>query len=72
VVADTEAALPRLADKPMLLAFGLRDFVFDRHFLADWARHFPGAEVLRFEDAGHYVLEDERDVLLPKLESFLR
>lgn len=72
VVADTEAALPRLADKPMLLAFGLRDFVFDRHFLADWERHFPRAEVLRFQDAGHYVLEDERDVLLPKLESFLR
>lgn len=70
VVSDTEAKLTRLADKPMLLAFGLLDFVFDRHFLADWQRHFPKAEVMRFEDAGHYVLEDERAVLLPKIESF--
>jgi haloalkane dehalogenase len=71
VVADTEKKLGLLADKPMLLAFGLRDFVFDRHFLADWEKHFPRAEVRRFEDAGHYVLEDERDVLLPAIEAFL-
>ncbi len=71
VVEETERKLPLLADKPILLAFGLEDFVFDRHFLAEWERHFPKAEVLRFADAGHYVLEDERDVLIPKIEAFL-
>jgi haloalkane dehalogenase len=71
VVSDTEGKLSRLADKRMLLAFGLEDFVFDRHFLADWERHFPKAEVMRFEDAGHYVLEDERETLLPKIAAFL-
>jgi haloalkane dehalogenase len=71
VVEETEQKLVALADQPMLLAFGLRDFVFDRHFLAEWERRFPKAEVLRFEDAGHYVLEDERDTLLPRIERFL-
>lgn len=71
IVAETESRLGLLRSKPILLAFGLRDFVFDRAFLDEWVRHFPEAEVLRFEDAGHYVLEDERATLLPRIESFL-
>lgn len=71
VVAETEERLSLLAGKPMLVAFGLKDFVFDRHFLAEWERKFPKAEVLRFEDAGHYVLEDEKVTLLARIESFL-
>ena len=71
VVEETESKLHTLDGVPMMFAFGLRDFVFDAHFLAEWERHFPRADVLRFADAGHYVLEDERDVLLPKIEAFL-
>ncbi len=71
IVEATEAGLGALRDVPTLLAFGLRDFVFDRPFLEAWERRFPRAEVLRFEDAGHYVLEDERDRLLPAIAAFL-
>ena len=39
----------------------MHDFVFDRHFLAEWERRLPHAEVHRFLDAGHYVLEDAGD-----------
>ena len=35
-----------------------RDFVFGASFLAGWIRRCPHAEVHRFEDAGHYLLED--------------
>jgi haloalkane dehalogenase len=42
-------------------------FAFDRHFLAEWERHFAGAEVHRIEDVGHYVLEDTGEVV----EAFL-
>ena len=42
----------------MLIGWGMKDFVFDRHFLDEWARRFPEAEVHRFADAGHYILED--------------
>ena len=42
----------------MMIAWGLKDFVFDRHFLDEWTRRFPRARVHAFEDCGHYILED--------------
>lgn len=72
IVAETESLLPGLANVPMLIGWGLRDFVFDRHFLTVWERHFPKADVRRFPEAGHYVLEDERETLIPAIASFIR
>jgi len=71
LVTSTENALPRFADTPMLVAWGMRDFVFDRHFLAEWERRFPKAEVHKFPEAGHYVLEDEAERVVPLVRSFL-
>lgn len=71
IVAETEEALHRLAHVPTMLAFGLADFVFDIHFLEAWRRHLPRAEVHAFPAAGHYVLEDERDTLIPAIARFL-
>lgn len=51
--------LERLAGIPMMIAWGARDFVFDDRILAEWQRRFPEAEVTRFPDAGHFVLEDQ-------------
>ena len=45
IVSDTAASLPKFRDVPTLLLWGMKDFVFDRHFLAEWQRHFPHAEV---------------------------
>jgi haloalkane dehalogenase len=72
IVAETESLLPGLANKPMLIGWGMKDFVFDAHFLDAWVRHFPKADVVRFPEAGHYVLEDERDVLVPRIAAFIR
>jgi haloalkane dehalogenase len=55
----------------MLICWGERDFVFDRHFLDEWTHRFPLAEVHRFPDAGHYVLEDAADRIVPLVRSFL-
>lgn len=55
---EIERGLPSLAEKPMLLCWGMRDFCFDRHFLDGFRRRFPSARELIFEAAGHYVLED--------------
>ena len=41
-----------------------------RQSLAEWERRFPGAEVHRFADAGHYVLEDAEEVV-PLIRGFL-
>jgi len=70
-VMETEHRLSLLADKPLLIGWGDRDFVFDHHFLAEWRRRFPQAIVHRFADCGHYVLEDAADELLPLIRDFL-
>lgn len=71
VVQATQEGLSRLADKPMLICWGGKDFVFDGDFLAEWRRRFPKAEVHLFEDAGHYVLEDAADRVVPLVTKFL-
>lgn len=71
VLQEVESRLHLLSDKPMLAAFGLKDLVFDKHFLKGWTDRFPHAEVLRYEKAGHYVLEDVGTELIPKIREFL-
>jgi cis-3-alkyl-4-acyloxetan-2-one decarboxylase len=72
IAAEVDAGLQRLAEKPMLLCWGTRDFVFDSDYLAEWQRRFPKAEVHRFPEAGHYLLEDAAERLLPLVKDFLR
>ena len=66
-----EAALPGYHDRPAFIGWGLRDFVFDAHFLAGFRRALPRALVRDFDDAGHYVLEDKHEVLVPAIRRFL-
>lgn len=65
------AQLPAYADRPAFIAWGLRDFVFDRHFLDGFRAALPAAEVHPYRDAGHYVLEDLHDQLVPMIRTFL-
>ncbi len=68
----TDDNLTRLADRPILLCWGERDFVFDVHFLNEWRRRFPDAEVHSFPDANHYVLEDKRTEIVGLVQEFLK
>ena len=63
--------LPEFADRPAFIGWGLKDFVFDRHFLDGFRKALPKAEMHAFEDAGHYVLEDKAEVLVPAIRAFL-
>ena len=63
--------LPAYADRPAFIGWGLRDFVFDHHFLDGFRNALPQAEAHAFEDAGHYVLEDKYEVLVPAMRRFL-
>jgi cis-3-alkyl-4-acyloxetan-2-one decarboxylase len=63
--------LPDYADRPVFIGWGLKDFVFDRHFLEVFQRELPNAEQLVFADGGHYVLEDKADFLVPAIRAFL-
>ena len=67
-----DARLPMLAECPTLIFWGARDFVFTvRDFLAGWRQRFPKAQVHVFEDAGHYVVEDAHERILPLIQAFL-
>ncbi|PIE57691.1 MAG: alpha/beta hydrolase [Desulfobulbus propionicus] len=53
-----EYGLARLADTPMLICWGGKDFCFNDHFYRQWQQRFPNAEAHYFPQAGHYILED--------------
>ena len=71
LVRETGTRLHVLEDRPALVCWGLRDFVFDETFLREFRRAFPRAEVHAWEDAGHYVLEDARERIVPLVQRFL-
>jgi cis-3-alkyl-4-acyloxetan-2-one decarboxylase len=71
LLADVGARLPEFADRPAFIGWGLRDFVFDRHFLDGFRRALPNADVHAFDDANHYVLQDKHEVLVPAIRRFL-
>jgi len=71
LVVRSGERLPQYADRPAFIGWGLRDFVFDRHFLDGFTRALPHAEVHAYEDAGHYVLEDKAAELVPLVRRFL-
>ena len=70
-VAAVEAGLHQFAERQALICWGLKDFVFTERFLAKWAKHWPRAEVVRYPDCGHYVLEDAAPQILGTITDFL-
>lgn len=71
-LAAVEARLTQFRDRQALIVWGARDFCFDDWFLARWQSILPQARVHRIADAGHYVLEDAREEVLPAITDFLR
>ncbi|HZV38854.1 MAG TPA: alpha/beta fold hydrolase [Pseudoxanthomonas sp.] len=71
LVEEAGRRLHEFADRPAFLGWGLKDFVFDKHFLDGFRAALSSAEVRAFDDAGHYVLEDKADVLVPAIRRFL-
>lgn len=72
VVKQIEASLVHLADRPMLILWGAKDFCFNAWYLDQWKARFPGAAVHRFDDAGHYVVEDAHERIVPLMREFLQ
>jgi len=71
IVTNTAASLERYRDVPTLLFWGLKDFVFDRHFLEEFQRRLPNAETHTWPDCGHYLLEDAPEEAILKMTEFL-
>lgn len=71
LISLTQSRLSSLEDKPVLIEWGMKDFVFDHTFLSVWKHRLPNAEVHEHDQGGHYILEDEQQTVLPRIGSFL-
>ena len=71
LVAAAEKQLPAYKDLPVFIGWGLQDFVFDQDFLAHFVRDLPNATQKIYGDAGHYVLEEKYQELVPAIRQFL-
>lgn len=60
-----------LKDKPVLIIWGMKDaFITEKHLI--WMQEqFSQNTVVRYEDAGHFVLEEKSAVAAPVIETFL-
>ena len=56
---------------PVCLIWGMRDWCFTPKFLDRFLDFFPQAEVHRLADAGHYVVEDAYERIVPLVQGFL-
>jgi haloalkane dehalogenase len=70
-VSEIAAGLDRFRETPILLLWGEKDFVFKPQVLSIFEKIWPHAEVHRFPEAGHYVLEDASAEILPLVSDFL-
>ncbi|MBL9216442.1 MAG: alpha/beta fold hydrolase [Opitutaceae bacterium] len=70
-LAEVQAKLSILRDRPVRILWGGDDFCFDRHYYNRWRVILPGAFADYLEGAGHYVLEDAREYCLREISAFL-
>ena len=55
-----------------LIIWGSEDFCFNIKFLNKWRELFPAAKVHEVCNAGHLVVEDASDEIIPWIAEFLR
>jgi haloalkane dehalogenase len=72
LIQEIAASLHRFNTLPAFIAWGAKDFVFDEPFLRQWREYLPQARVHVMADAGHYVLEDAAEEIIPMISSFIR
>ena len=76
-VADLNAEIEQgleshFRDKPVKIMWAMKDIAFTPAMLDQlWLRTFPDAEVVRLEDAGHYLQEDAHELIVPQLVEFI-
>jgi pimeloyl-ACP methyl ester carboxylesterase len=71
-LVEIEERLGHLEDHPWMFIWGMRDWCFTPAFLERFLEFIPRAEVHRLEDAGHYVMEDAHERVVPLVEQFLQ
>ncbi len=66
-----ESQLPTLCEKPVQLIWGMQDWCFTPACLDKFVEIFPTAEVVRHDQAGHWVLEDLPEQVCAEIRDFI-
>ena len=72
VMQYIESNLKQFDGYPILIIWGSEDFCFNVKFLNKWREIFPRAEVREVCNAGHLVVEDASDEIIPWIEGFFK
>lgn len=71
-IAEIESGLTQFQNHPMQILWGADDFCFTKkEVLPGWQARFPGAEVHVLPRAGHYVVEDAHERIIPLMSDFI-
>lgn len=68
---EIEAGLARLKSHPVKLVWGMKDWCFRPECLRKFQELIPHATVCELQNAGHYIVEDERETVIEEVMSFL-
>ncbi len=72
VLEQIESGLSELADWPVMMAWGMKDWCFRPDCLERFSGHWPHAEIHRIANAGHYVIEDAAEEVEQLAQKFLQ
>ena len=67
---DLWKKLDMIKHKPFLFFWGMKDKLILPKELVKWEARLPNAQVIRFENAGHFVQEEESDQMIHHLKVF--
>jgi len=70
-MGEIQDALPKLADKPAVIIWGVHDPAIPPLLIDAWTQVFPNAEVHRLETASHFLQEDEPEQIVTYIQEFL-
>jgi len=62
--------ISKVRTKPFLFFWGTKDKFIPLYELAKWQNELPSARVVKFDDAGHFVQEEEPEKMVMELKKF--
>jgi haloalkane dehalogenase len=68
-LAEIEARLPLLRERPVSIVWGGDDFCFNDHYFARWQELLPGAKACYLKGVGHYLLEDAEERVVGEIRA---
>jgi pimeloyl-ACP methyl ester carboxylesterase len=73
IIDDVESGLAQFKNHPMIIIWGADDFTFsEKNVLPEWKKRFPDAEINIIKDAGHFIVEDAPEEIIPLMSDFLK